>query len=98
MIYTSGIVSSTTTHETLEQLQDNKLLLVCRKLALQPGERMLDIGCGWGTLARYASTNYNVHVTGVTLGKNQTAWGNRGLLADGIPSSQSRILCMDYRD
>lgn len=59
---------------------------------------MLDIGCGWGTLARYASTNYGAHVTGITLGKNQTVWGNKGLRADGIPEEQSRVLCMDYRD
>jgi cyclopropane fatty-acyl-phospholipid synthase-like methyltransferase len=98
MIYTSGIIASLNTHETLEQLQDNKLFIVCRKLDLQAGDRMLDIGCGWGTLARYASTNYGTHVTGITLGKNQTAWGNKGLKADGIPDTQSQILCMDYRD
>ena len=98
MVYTSGIIASPSTHETLEQLQDNKLEIVCRKLGLQPGDKMLDIGCGWGTLARYASTHYGAHVTGITLGKNQTAWGNRGLLADGISESQSRVLCLDYRD
>ncbi|PMD14942.1 cyclopropane-fatty-acyl-phospholipid synthase [Hyaloscypha hepaticicola] len=98
MVYTSGIVASPDTHETLEQLQDNKLHIVCQKLALQPDDKMLDIGCGWGTLARYASTNYGAHVTGITLGKNQTAWGNKGLLADGIRNTQSKILCMDYRD
>ncbi|PMD37842.1 cyclopropane-fatty-acyl-phospholipid synthase [Hyaloscypha variabilis F] len=98
MIYTTGIVSNPSIHETLEQLQDNKLSIVCRKLGLRPGEKLLDIGCGWGTLARFASKEYNAHVTGITLGKNQTAWGNRGLLADGIPSTQSQILCLDYRD
>jgi sphingolipid C9-methyltransferase len=98
MVYTSGIIASPSIHETLEQLQDNKLEIVCRKLGLKPGDKMLDIGCGWGTLARYASTKFGAHVTGITLGKNQTAWGNRGLLADLIPGSQSRILCLDYRD
>lgn len=100
MVYTSGMVSNPNTHETLEQLQDNKLHIVCHKLGLHlhPGAKLLDIGCGWGTLARYASTNFNAHVIGITLGKNQTAWGNQGLLADGIHSSQSKILCMDYRD
>jgi len=98
MIYTSGIISNPSTHETLEQLQDNKLSIVCRKLGLHSGDKLLDIGCGWGTLARFASKEYNAHVTGITLGKNQTAWGNRGLLADGIPSTQSQILCLDYRD
>ena len=98
MIYTSGIISDTSIHETLEQLQDNKLAIVCKKIGLQRGEKMLDIGCGWGTLTRYASVNYGAQVTGITLGKNQTAWGNKGLRADGIAEKQSRVLCMDYRD
>jgi cyclopropane fatty-acyl-phospholipid synthase-like methyltransferase len=98
MVYTSGIISDLTTHESLEQLQDNKLVIVCKKVGLQPGDKMLDIGCGWGTLARYASTHYGAHVTGITLGKNQTVWGNKGLRADGIPEEQSKVLCMDYRD
>jgi cyclopropane fatty-acyl-phospholipid synthase-like methyltransferase len=98
MIYTSGIISDPTIEETLEQLQDNKLDIVCKKVGLQHGDKLLDIGCGWGTLARYASTRYGAHVTGITLGRNQTAWGNKGLAADGISESQSRVLCMDYRD
>jgi cyclopropane fatty-acyl-phospholipid synthase-like methyltransferase len=98
MIYTSGIISDINREETLEELQDNKLKIVCSKINLQPGERMLDLGCGWGTLARYASKHYGAHVTGITLGKNQTKWGNSGLRRDGIPESQSKILCMDYRD
>lgn len=98
MIYTSGIISDIHKEETLEQLQDNKLGVVCEKISLKPGESLLDIGCGWGTLAKYASTNYGAHVTGVTLGRNQTAWGNTGLRRANIPESQSRILCMDYRD
>ena len=98
MVYTSGIISDVTKEETLEQLQDNKLGIVCEKIGLKPGDTLLDIGCGWGTLARYASVNYGAHATGATLGRNQTAWGNTGLRKDGIPESQSRILCMDYRD
>lgn len=98
MVYTSGMISDVNKEETLEQLQDNKLSIVCKKLDLQQGESLLDIGCGWGTLARYASTHYGAHVTGITLGRNQTKWGNQGLLSDGIPSSQSSILCLDYRD
>jgi cyclopropane fatty-acyl-phospholipid synthase-like methyltransferase len=98
MIYTSGIISDITKEETLEELQDNKLKVVCSKIDLKPGERMLDLGCGWGTLARFASKNFGAQVTGITLGRNQTAWGNNGLRRDGIPESQSKILCMDYRD
>lgn len=98
MIYTSGIISDPHREETLEELQDNKLGIVCEKIGLQKGERMLDIGCGWGTLAKFASVNYGAQVTGVTLGRNQTAWGNKGLRNSGIEESQSKILCMDYRD
>lgn len=98
MIYTSGIISDINKEESLEQLQDNKLGIVCEKIGLKRGETLLDIGCGWGTLAKYASTNYGAHATGITLGRNQTAWGNSGLRKAGIEESQSRILCMDYRD
>ena len=98
MIYTSGIISEINKEESLEQLQDNKLGIVCEKIGLKRGETLLDIGCGWGTLAKHASTNYGAYATGVTLGRNQTAWGNSGLRKAGIEESQSRILCMDYRD
>ena len=98
MIYTSGIISDIDKEETLEQLQDNKLGIVCEKIGLKQGETLLDIGCGWGTLTKFASVNYGAHATGVTLGRNQTAWGNNGLRKAGIEESQSRILCMDYRD
>lgn len=98
MVYTSGIISDPTREETLEEMQDNKLRVVAEKIAAAPGDKILDIGCGWGTLARFLSSQYGAHVTGITLGRNQTAWGNGGLRKDGIPATQSRILCMDYRD
>lgn len=98
MIYTSGIINDTTKEETLEELQDNKLAIVCEKIELKKDESLLDIGCGWGTLARFASKNYGANVTGVTLGRNQTAWGNTAMRNAGIPEEQSKILCMDYRD
>ena len=98
MVYTSGVISDINQEESLEQLQDNKMAIVCEKIDLKPGETMVDIGCGWGTLARFASVNYGAHATGVTLGRNQTAWGNNGLRKAGIPENQSRILCSDYRD
>lgn len=98
MIYTSGIISDPDREETLEELQDNKLAVVCEKIGLKAGDRVLDIGCGWGGMAKFASVNYGAKVTGVTLGKNQTAWGNRWLQESGVPAEQSRILCLDYRD
>lgn len=98
MIYTSGLISDINKEETLEQLQDNKLAVVCEKIGLKPGDSLLDIGCGWGTLAKFASTEYGAHATGVTLGRNQTAWGNNALRKAGVTEEQSKILCMDYRD
>lgn len=98
MIYTSGIISDINAEESLEQLQDNKLAVVCEKIGLKQGERLLDIGCGWGTLARFASANYGAKATGITLGRNQTAWGNNAMRKIGVGEEQSNILCMDYRD
>ncbi|CRK19504.1 hypothetical protein BN1723_017783, partial [Verticillium longisporum] len=98
MIYTSGIISDIHREETLEEMQDNKLAIVCEKIGLQPGDTLLDMGCGWGTLARFASEFYGAKATGVTLGRNQTAWGNNAMRKAGIPEEQSKIVCCDYRD
>jgi cyclopropane-fatty-acyl-phospholipid synthase len=58
----------------LETAQRDKLQLVCEKLQLQPGERLLDVGCGWGALARFASDHYGVEVVGITVSKRQAAY------------------------
>jgi len=102
MVYTSGIVSDITREETLEEMQDNKLRIVCEKIGLKHGDTVLDLGCGWGTLAAYASSQYGAHVTGITLGRNQTAWGNKAI-QEALQTSEfkninSKILCSDYRD
>ena len=94
MIYTSGIISDINTEETLEQLQDNKMAIVCEKIGVQKGEKMLDIGCGWGTLSKFASVNYGAQVTGVTLGRNQTAWGNSGLRRAGIHKPEKSAMSL----
>ena len=83
MIYTSGVVSDSDTMETLEELQDNKLALVCHKLDLQPEDRLLDIGCGWGTLATYAAKNFGCDATGVTLAREQTKFGTQRIADNG---------------
>ncbi|KIY44320.1 sphingolipid C9-methyltransferase [Fistulina hepatica ATCC 64428] len=98
MIYTSGIISDPSVQETLEQLQDNKMLVVCEKLGLKEGDRLLDVGCGWGTLVAYAAKNYGVDATGVTLARNQAKFGTDRIAANGISPSQARILCHDYRE
>ncbi|SJL00903.1 related to cyclopropane-fatty-acyl-phospholipid synthase [Armillaria ostoyae] len=98
MIYTSGIVLDANAEETLEELQDNKLAVVCNKLDLKPTDRLLDIGCGWGTLTAYAAKNFGCDATGVTLAKNQAKFGNDRIAKNGISNDKARILNRDYRD
>jgi sphingolipid C9-methyltransferase len=98
MVYTGGVINDINRKETLEELQDNKLALVCHKLELKPTDTPLDIGCGWGTLAAYAAKNFDCDVTGVTLGKNQTAFGNKRIAENGVEPHKARILCKDYRE
>ena len=69
MVYSSAYF--TRPDATLEEAQAEKLDRICRKLRLQPGQRMLDVGCGWGGLACWAAQNYGVHVHGVTLSQAQ---------------------------
>ncbi|MEW8231437.1 MAG: cyclopropane fatty acyl phospholipid synthase [Candidatus Thiodiazotropha endolucinida] len=68
MSYSCGYWKSA---ENLEQAQHDKLDIICRKLQLQPGERLLDIGCGWGALMQYAAEHYDVSATGITVSKAQ---------------------------
>jgi cyclopropane-fatty-acyl-phospholipid synthase len=68
MIYSCGYWERAS---TLSQAQQDKCEMICRKLQLSPGERLLDIGCGWGGLAAYAAAHYGVHVHGVTVSKQQ---------------------------
>jgi cyclopropane fatty-acyl-phospholipid synthase-like methyltransferase len=95
MVYTSGFFTDPS--QTVEQAQDQKMDMVCQKLQLKQGETMLDIGCGWGTLALHAAKYYGANTTGVTLSKNQAEFGNARIKEAGL-SDRARILCMDYRD
>jgi cyclopropane fatty-acyl-phospholipid synthase-like methyltransferase len=94
MVYTSGFFKDP--GQTLEQAQDQKLDLVCQKLGLKPGETLLDIGCGWGTLAIHAAKYYGVQATGVTLSENQAAFANRRIKEAGL-EGKAQVLCLDYR-
>ncbi len=78
---------------TLEQAQRDKLDMICRKLELKPGERLLDIGSGWGGLARYAAENYGVEVFGITISIEQQKLARER--CQGLPVT---IELMDYRD
>lgn len=76
MVYTGGLIKDINKQETLEELQDNKMTMVCDKLDLKAGDRLLDIGCGWGTLVTHAAKNYGADVTGGECGSftSQQVW------------------------
>jgi cyclopropane-fatty-acyl-phospholipid synthase len=83
--------------ETLEEAQLTKLELVCTKLGLQPGERVLDVGCGWGSFAVHAAKNHGVHVTGITLSEPQAARARRRAADEGV-ADRVDIRVADYRE
>lgn len=78
---------------TLDEAQEAKLELTCRKLGLKPGMRVLDIGCGWGSFAKYANEKYAVFVTGITLSKEQIKWSHEFCSAKNVD-----IQLLDYRN
>ena len=81
---------------SLDQAQDNKYRLVFEKLRLRPGDRLLDVGCGWGGMVRYAARR-GVRATGVTLSTEQAGWAQRAIADEGL-SDLAEVLHGDYRD
>jgi cyclopropane-fatty-acyl-phospholipid synthase len=90
MTYTCGYWNKAT---TLAEAQEAKLDLICRKLKLEPGMRLLDIGCGWGSLMGFAAERYGVECTGVTISKEQAAWAKERYA--GLPLE---FRLQDYRE
>jgi cyclopropane-fatty-acyl-phospholipid synthase len=82
---------------TLEEAQEAKLELVCTKLRLQPGDRVLDVGCGWGSFAIHAASRHGVEVVGITLSEPQAALARQRVEAAGL-SGAIEIRVADYRD
>ena len=82
---------------TLEQAQREKFDLICRKLDLKPGQRLLDVGAGWGGLVRHAAENYGVRALGVTLSRAQAEWAQSHLAEDGL-GDVAQVRFLDYRD
>jgi cyclopropane-fatty-acyl-phospholipid synthase len=83
--------------KTLEEAQETKLDLVCTKLDLQPGQRVLDVGCGWGSWVIHAAKNYDVHVTGITLSEPQARIARERAEAEGVGHLVD-IRVADYRE
>ena len=95
MVYSCAYFDSP--DDSLEEAQTRKLDVICRKLRLKPGERMLDIGCGWGALMIHAAANYGVRVVGVTLSEEQAAFARRRIIDAGL-SDQCEVRIQDYRE
>lgn len=95
MVYSCAYFEDT--GDGLDQAQRNKLDHICRKLRLKPGERLLDIGCGWGALIRWAAVHYGVSAHGITLSRNQYEYCLRTISEQGLQDRVS-VELKDYRD
>ena len=86
-----------TGEESIDEAQEAKLDHVCRKLMLKPGDRFLDIGCGWGALVMHAAERYGVKALGITLSHNQHGLANERIRAAGL-ADRCEVRIQDYRD
>lgn len=95
MVYSCAYFHSV--NDSLAQAQQQKLDHLCRKLRLQPGERLLDVGCGWGGLARHAARHYGVEVYGITLSQAQLELARQKNAEAGL-DQHIQLELQDYRD
>ncbi|HMI49831.1 MAG TPA: cyclopropane-fatty-acyl-phospholipid synthase family protein [Gemmatimonadaceae bacterium] len=94
MVYSCAYFRSQ--EDSLDVAQEAKLDLICRKLRLKPGERLLDIGCGWGGLVMHAAEHYGVDATGITLSQNQADFAKERIAEKGL-GDHCRVAIRDYR-
>jgi cyclopropane-fatty-acyl-phospholipid synthase len=97
MAYSCAFWASDAPGFGLAEAQRSKLELVCTRLRVRPGTRLLDVGCGWGSLVEYAAGRHGAAVTGVTLSASQADYGQARLAAVGLDGTAEIRLC-DYRD
>lgn len=97
MAYSCAFWASDAPGYGLAEAQLAKLELICTQLAVHPGIRLLDVGCGWGSLVEYAAARHRAHVTGVTLSASQASYG-RARLAEAGLSASAEIRLADYRE
>ncbi|MFF7319621.1 class I SAM-dependent methyltransferase [Streptomyces albogriseolus] len=97
MVYSCAYWPAPPPEGTLEQAQHDKLELVARKLALRPGQRLLDVGCGWGSMAIHAAREHGVNVVGITLSQEQAAYARKRIAEEGL-TDRVEIRVQDYRD
>jgi cyclopropane-fatty-acyl-phospholipid synthase len=97
MVYSCAYWTTTDAGYDLADAQRDKLDLICRKLELKPGVRLLDVGCGWGSLAMHAAREYGVQVVGITLSTEQADYARKQVAEAGL-TDQVEIRIQDYRD
>jgi cyclopropane-fatty-acyl-phospholipid synthase len=95
MTYSCAVFHAPT--DTLEDAQSNKYELICRKLGVQPGMRLLDVGCGWGGMAMHAAAHHGVRAVGVTISRRQAELAEKRVAEAGL-SEQVEIRVQDYRE
>lgn len=95
MGYTCGYYADENT--SMDEAQNEKMNIICKKLRLKPGEKLLDIGCGWGNFAVFAAKHYGVKVTGITLSSEQKKYARKWISDEGL-SGQIDIRILNYRD
>ena len=95
MVYSCGYFEDG--DEDIHTAQEQKLEHICRKLRLKPGERLLDIGCGWGGLVVYAAEHHGVEALGITLSEAQVELAQQRIEESGL-EDRCRVVCQDYRD
>ena len=97
MVYSCAYWTGSGEDYGLADAQRDKLDLICRKLDLRAGQRLLDVGCGWGGLALHAARNYGIHVIGITLSTEQADYARKQIAEAGL-ADQVEIRVQDYRD
>ncbi len=95
MVYSCAYFRSSS--DGLDVAQEQKLDYICRKLRLRAGQRLLDIGCGWGALVIHAATHYGVHAKGITPSEPQAEWGRARIVETGL-GNRANIELRDYRE
>src|SRR5438477_4408921 len=95
MVYSCAYFHSPS--DNLDDAQEQKLDYLCRKLRLRPGQRLLDIGCGWGAFVIYAAKHFGVQTVGITLSKRQAEWAQARVREAGLDASVKVFVC-DYRN
>ncbi|MFJ7988778.1 class I SAM-dependent methyltransferase [Streptomyces sp. NPDC096351] len=97
MVYSCAYWASDGPDATLEDAQRDKLDLIARKLDLKEGDRLLDVGCGWGSMALHAAREYGARVVGITLSREQAAYARKRIAEEGL-TDLVEIRVQDYRD